>query len=384
MNNKKIRLADVLAYVYIIICLVSTGFNNTQITLPTIFQRLLTLLTITIGMFVLIEARYSLKFLIVYVPILLIGILSYIYTKTSIVLLIVLGIVILKDINIQNIILTFCIVRTITILLIIVSALFGIIRNNYVQVSKAGSYVVARYCLGYDHPNQLAEALGTLLLGISVLFFNSKKISKGIALVLFSLLASIIYFLTSSRAFLMCSIFVVVIQFLSLINVTKVLRFIKKYSLLCIFIILFLGLVLPFTFKNSSGLLQTILYKVNSLMSSRLSFTSAVVQNYRITPLGNTFDFSLLQLLYGDNYAIDNGYIILLYNFGYIVLALYLAVTIFLMKKTIKKENYNVTLMILTISFWGIYQSILMVPSLNFILLLWGKLFTEKKNVHES
>lgn len=80
---------------------------------------------------------------------------------------------------------------------------------------------------------------------------------------------------------------------------------------------LFFCLGASYLLTRVSGSLQTILYALNQKVSSRLSFSSAVIQNYDLTLFGTTFDFSLLEPIFGK-YAVDMSYINLIYGFGLI------------------------------------------------------------------
>ena len=148
-------------------------------------------------------------------------------------------------------------------------------------------------------------------------------------------------------------------------------KVLKKGYFKFITIILLIALVIPYFFRSSTGLLRTILYELDRLFSSRITFAAAVLGNYKVTLFGGTTDFSLLHNLYGA-YAVDNGYINLLYSYGIIFFVIYIIMIVFIMKKLIENQYYMISYAILIISFWGIYENILYLPTINIALLLIG------------
>ena len=94
---------------------------------------------------------------------------------------------------------------------------------------------------------------------------------------------------------------------------------------------------------KATGQLQTVLFYINGLLSSRFTHIYRAFLNYPVTLFGGTSDFSKLQDIYSYS-TIDNGYIRLLYSFGIIGFCLFILFTVISVKKLIAKKNIFILL----------------------------------------
>lgn len=382
MNDKKLLGVDTfLAKIFLVLLLTSAMFNNSYLVLPNEITSSITFLLFFIYLIVSVLKNYNIKRFIEHILVLCVAMISYIATGASLFAYILLSLNVLDVLTIKKILKYFIVVKIISLLIIIFASIFGIINNDFVITVKSGTQWVGRYALGYEHPNQLAQSLGSLLLAIYCYRFNNKVPNLNLIIFLFS--SIIIYLLTASRTFLILSILFFLLNFLLSINTGKgeytLGKHILKHHLFYVLFMLFFCLGASYLLTRVSGSLQTILYALNQKVSSRLSFSSAVIQNYDLTLFGTTFDFSLLEPIFGK-YAVDMSYINLIYGFGLIP-----AISFFIMIELAMSNLYKNNMMVLLIYtyillLWGVFENIFTNLSVNFILILFARLLFSSDN----
>ena len=155
---------------------------------------------------------------------------------------------------------------------------------------------------------------------------------------------------------------------------------ISRYRWLIMTFILFIAVVCPVLMTKLSEKPLMMLYALNAILGSRFSFASAVINNYDLNLFGNVFDFSYLSHLYGT-YAVDNGYINILYNFGIIAFACFVIFSMNAVKNLIQNEYEIYGIFIIIVCVWGLMENILFVPSVNIPVLFIG--VGIKEHVHK-
>lgn len=368
----KITIRNFLAYIYLSLFILCFSFYNTNFQYMNELQHGIAIITIIFFLITMYFTKCTIKELFYYGIVIIFVLISYFKTGFTLGLILVLGAFILRDLKLNEIFGVFLIVRVTFITILISLAALNIINNEAITISKSGTRFITRYGLGYTHPNQLAESIGMVLIVAMILSFQNKKYVFGKA-TFFGVMDVFLYILTSSRTAVLCISAFLALEILGQFpkSLKKMKKVLKKGYFKFITIILLIALVIPYFFRSSTGLLRTILYELDRLFSSRITFAAAVLGNYKVTLFGGTTDFSLLHNLYGA-YAVDNGYINLLYSYGIIFFVIYIIMIIFIMKKLIENQYYMISYAILIISFWGIYENILYLPTINIALLLIG------------
>lgn len=354
---------------FILLFLLSYIFTNTQIIFPSVLQTILTTACICLFIYYLIEYKYSIKELSIYMFILFLGLMSYVLTGMSAFLLILLSMVMVKLNDVETIARSLLGMRMIALLILIIGCLVGFISNERVSVYKSGVYV-EKFALGFNHPNQLGQALGIMILLFIAITSEKKYLFNKI---ITGILILIAYAISGSRSMLaICGIYWI----LSIITIIS-----KKKDLLSIIIIksrwfimaliLFVGIGMPILMTHLTGQALKYLYALNGLLGSRFSYSSAVMNNYKVSLFGNVFDFSYLETLYGD-YAVDNGYIYILYGFGIIAFIIFVFFSMNAVKCLAQSRKNMYALLILVLCLWGCIENILFIPTINIGVLYLG------------
>lgn len=361
---------------YIVSFLFSYLFYNTKMNISPLLQSILTFVCVGLFGLWILRSKYQIKTIIIYMVILLIGLISYITTGMSVFLLIILGMVMLDEKNVEYIVKILFFLRVVAFIITASASLLGIIDNSSVRVYKSGVYI-SKMDLGFNHPNQLGQALGIIILLYICIKYEKKSVNyRLIELVMIGLS----YIISGSRTMAVCCLLFLVYSSISsnkymeqIIN-----KIIIRYRWAIMGMILILGIGMPILMTKLSGKGLEYLYLLNGVLGSRFSFASAVINNYKLTMFGNVFDFSYLETLYGK-YAVDNSYINVLYGFGIISII----VLVFFSMRAIKyfgenkKEKYAALIMILL--FWGCFENILFIPTVNVGILLLGVGFSTQK-----
>ena len=364
-NNIKARFK--WEYLYVFLFLIEYAFYYTRINFGDSLQTLLTAALIVIYLIDLGEKKELLETLIVHLITLFIGLISYYITGMSLFLLIILLYLIIENKDIFNLIRLFLAIRTASLIIVVLCSITGIVSNDVYHVYKSGTIITLR-AYGFNHPNQLAQAIASVCMAIICLNHKRKRY-----LLLVLILMVMNYYITKSRSALICTGILLLLSIL--LNKKKINNKGKqRLSVIfsCLYILFFAaGIVFPILMNICTGRAREIIYYINGLIGSRFSFANAVLSNYHITLFGNTFDFTFLEHLYG-NYAVDNSYINVLFNFGILAIVFYALTTYFSMKYLIKNNYYILASYILVVLLWGNFENILFNISINMSLLFIG------------
>lgn len=375
-SNYKISIKKI----FIVLFLVSYIFSYTKISFPPILQSLLTAGCLGVFVYYLIENKYSIKVLFIYFFILLLGLASYAITGMSIFLLILLSMIMFNLNDVEIIAKTLLTMRIIALLILIIGCLVGFISNEKVNVYKSGTYI-EKFTMGFNHPNQLGQAFGIIIL----LFICITSEKKGIASKIVSGVSIwVAYIISGSRSMVViCAIYWIFSILISGVKKKNVMsNIVLKSRWIIMALILSLGIGMPMLMTRLTGQALKFLYAFNGLLSSRLSYSAAVMNYYKITLFGNIFDFSYLGTLYGD-YAIDNGYIFILYGFGVIAFIIFVFFSMNAVKCLSKNGKFMYALLITVLCLWGCIENILFIPTINIGILYLG-VGIEKEHVKKK
>lgn len=370
MRSKRFDLKSVCTYLFLVQLLIRFGFHNSYIVLPELAVTCSTLVSGILYLVVLWNERDPLGEFCTHIPYLLIGLISYLVTGASVILILILAMLVLKDADKEKVLKWYIVVRLLTILLITIASLVGVIPNQSIDVLKSGTYTITLHAYGHNHPNQFALVTGSVLIAFICVakrqYIQWKMAVIGVA-------AAGLFYLSRSRSMIVVIGFVFLCKIL--LEFQKPRRFIlniwQKCSWLSHAFLVLLGIVCPFMMDYASGFLQKCLFRLDALFSMRLSLAAAVIRNYPLNPFGNVFDFSELEKIYGE-YVIDNGYVNFLYNFGSITFLIFLYLSYCTMRKMLACDQAIYAVCVIAMLLWGVFENMLTLPIVNFTVLFYG------------
>ena len=284
--------------------------------------------------------------------ILLIGIINYIVGKETTILFTAIAIATLKDIDIKKILKIMFFTRVIAFIIVIISSLLGIIPNNAIEFYREGIGFVKRMTFGYSHPN-LTQASFVLIAVLYVYNYYEKIDLKRV--VVLELLNYLIYYFTVSRSgFFILSIFLVYVYLM------KRIKRVNKNSKRLLNATLFFSILFSFIVASLYGK-NTIVNKMNTILTGRITYMSETIKNYQI-PFFSTNKY--------NNILFDNGYFDLIYNGGLLAFAWYMYNQVktnkILAKNNLEKEIIVTLFLLIYCITESYYASIIMNISLVF------------------
>lgn len=283
----------------------------------------------------IINMKYSIKKLILFVIIGSFCLASYFRSTENIMLTIFLMIISTKKIDLQKLIKYDLILRSLLIILIMISASLGIIYNIvYDDINGC------KESLGFSHPNHLG-----LMVFIIVLYYVYIK-HKRLKLydVLFLLCCFFIsFFVSGSRtsSFLIILLLVFEIFNTILFNHYKYNHLKNKLVILIRYFVFFIpivSIILAYYYDDNNSILR----KLNSLLTGRLYLAYHSALNNKLTLFGSFIEykggrFSDIEIEFSN--AIDNSYVYVLLHLGIIVFLLFLLLLWFTLSYFLKTNN---------------------------------------------
>lgn len=309
--------------------------------------------------------RFTSAELIRIFSIILIGILCYISSGFSGLLMTMLAITLMPNNSLDNI-LNMIFKEELFLFFIIISlALLGILDIGSLKVSK-GMYVVDGISLGFSHPNMLAAQ------GMSIVFLylciNRYKLRLKHYLI--SIVSAIVLFnLSKGRIPFFLGICAIIVIWISNNNyylkkkIVKILPYTYTFVLFIIFI--FLGL-----YSRNYGMTTIAKFINDNLFNGRIGLAYTSLMIYPVTLFGKPIDLSIWNQY--QYFALDNGQVMVLLEFGIIGFIAYF----YIIQKTlceIKKEKEVVFGIILSFFLiWSMYEGTMYFIGKNFALLFLG------------
>lgn len=373
-----VNKSELNIYVFLIVISIQYAFVNTDLEFTGILSTVFFLIEGIIFGIYLINRKYQLKTFVAICILLLIGVLTYYTTGSTAFVIMLMAAVMFERINYTKAFRLIFVIRLLLLITVIILALAGIIDIYKREIIKSGESSIG-YGLGFTHPNRLAFVIQFLIL-IYLCYKNKHLKKSNLAILLFFTLIG--YFITKSRTLLINTTGVLVLIFLlktSLLHkVTQMI--VDIFSPLITPICAAISIIVPLLMLKATGQLQTVLFYINGLLSSRFTHIYRAFLNYPVTLFGGTSDFSKLQDIYSYS-TIDNGYIRLLYSFGIIGFCLFILFTVISVKKLIAKKEYIYIIVCMGIAFWGINENILENFAFNFTIIFWSEIL---KSYHEK
>lgn len=333
------------------------------------------LLILSIFLFLLstITGKWNLRELYKVFVMLIIAMGVYISSGETLFLMMVLAAILINNISYKIAMKTMFGVRIIVLFMVISSSLVGIIPMNKMQITKGnfGSYI--GYGLGYQHPNNLAQAIFVLcLLYIAI---RNLKITK---LNIFSIFVidGLTYLITGNKTTFFILIFICLCLFFR--NNYWIKKVIYSWSLPYLLIVITFWILIPMMYAKSGGILKNIAYSLNGLLNGRFSNSSMMFDSFSISWFGKIVNLDYLRVLYGYN-VVDNGYVFMLFDYGLIGVFSILFWYFCAVKQFIKKEKYTYLLILVGFLTLGLMENVIRAMFMNFTMIFWYEFIKSDK-----
>ena len=293
------------------------------------------LIGLIIGVFALGEKllndKYTRKELILIASSLLVGIATFLITKTPTLLLTCLCLSGMKNVDTNDVFKKMYYVRIVSFFAIIALSLLGIIENEKISMWRNGE-VSERYSLGFEHPNMLHL---TFFLLIALYVYNNYEKLTIFHYGVITGLNLILYHFSVSRTGMIVTMLLIVLGVVS--KFKKLNKIIVKLPII-IFIVLLM-------FSFATGMLYGkigFMDRVNDILTGRVAYSHYYLQTYGFSLFGNNIKND-------TNASFDNGYLYMYIQFGIIGLA-YLSILYLKIFKKIIRE-FDIKKAILSICF---------------------------------
>lgn len=247
-----------------------------------------------------------------------------------------------KDINFYNLIKNTMFCQIIILVLVIVSAIIGIIPNE-VNLTYSGGLFRLRYGLGFTYTSFTPNFFLSILLEYT--YLKGEKLWTVFELSVFVLLNVIIYRYTETRlTFIMTFIVLLIALLRRVIKITINFKYFKFIIILIYPIMAFFTYWMTVRFDYGNRFFSTI----NNLLSQRLRFGQEGLRSYPPSLFGThiQWDTSLNSYFY-----VDSSYINMLISYGLLIFSLTLLGYCAVMSKILISKN---TSLLVILIFWSI------------------------------
>lgn len=361
MNYKySFTLGEWLYYIFFTLLMIgkSIGLNANNKVL-----QFMTILAFIMLLIKLLITQYTKREIIICGILIAIGLISYLSSGREGVLLTIITIVGLKNISYRRILYLTLIIRSFIFTSLITLSLTGVIENVTLKHWRDGVGMINRYGLGYDHPNLLHTNLFILVILFIYIFYEKLNITCYIGILAINLL---IYNFSISRT----GLFAIILALLITIFLKAKLISNRLFYNICKIII---PLCVLFTIVTAFGYSKfDIIKKIDRILSGRIYYSSHFLNNYKWNAFGRN--------LIGDNNLLDNGYVVLIINYGVIIFGLYTLGYYKVVKKFIAYNMNKELLMIILFSIYGVTEGYIPNIFLNLSLIFLSSIIFIKNN----
>ena len=322
--------------------------------------------------------KYSNKELIRNSFLVLIGILCYVSSGFSSLLMTVLAIILMPNNYLEIILKMILKEETILFGIIVIFSLLGVLDMGGVKINK-GSYITDGVSLGFTHPNMLA-AQGTSII-LLYLCLNKDKLKTRHYIV--SLMCEILLFvLSKGRSSFFLGIFAIILIFTFLYGIARIndVSMMSKMNIIKKIILKFL----PFAYWAILGALIFCMFiyardngtsAISGLINDGffngrigLAYRSLLV--YPITIFGKAIDTSIWNQY--QYYSLDNGQVMVLLEYGIVGFLTYFYIIQTILKEVKKEEEVVWGIIIIVFMIWSMYEGTMYFIGKNFVFLFLG------------
>lgn len=359
-NNETLYKAfvSIIVLMYMLESTALTDFNDS------IVHDSLQILALMIAFIYIVRRKYSLKELGMLFILNSIGLFCFISSGLTGLFMTMLAITLLPAESLDRV-LNMIFKEEFTIFIIIVTLSFcGILDNQIVDINK-GLYIANAYSLGFNHPNMLA-AQGTSIVLLYLCVNRNKLKNRHYIISMFSIVA--IYFFARGRTSLMLGIMAI---FIIMIRNQKMVTNIILKILPWMYIIVFIVLIACMAAYAKLGENTTMVRIINdSLFNGRIGLAYRSLLVYPITAFGKVIDTSIWNEY--QYYALDNGQVMVLLEYGIMGFLAYFWVIQRTLKKIKMEKEVVFGIVIIVFLVWSMFEGTMYFIGKNFALLFLG------------
>ena len=372
--NKQLflKILEVLALTAVV-CLTISEFGGYYLIITTIgkHSRLLRKIALLLFGVKVILTRYNKRESVLVLLMSLLGYLNYSNSGNIEMLMSIAMILSLKNIPLKKVFyVCFCTILGMVILLgtLSIAGITGVLKET---MNYGRGAMETRYYFGFYHPNQWAHAIFMLLAFWCVTFWE--RIDWKALLVMTSINFAV-YKLAASRTAVICGI---VLLFMTLAyKYAPKLMGNKKVN----YVIAVSGTIVwafsVFLVSNAAGDLWQ---KFDRIFNGRLRMGKEYLLSYSPTIWGERIADQL-----ENGYVLDFGYLRFLLENGILIYILMILAILLLCVCAIKKEKYEILVMVASISLYGIYENIAMAMTPENIIMLFFAMLCFDQNFYSA
>lgn len=294
----------------------------------------------------------------------LIGILCYVSSGFSGLLMTVLAIILMPNNYLEIILKMILKEETILFGIIVIFSLLGVLDMGGVKINK-GSYITDGVSLGFTHPNMLA-AQGTSII-LLYLCLNKDKLKTRHYIV--SLMCEILLFvLSKGRSSFFLGIFAIILIGMSKMNIIK--KIILKFLPFAYWAILGALIFCMFIYARDNGTSAISGLINDGFFNGRIGLAYRSLLVYPITIFGKAIDTSIWNQY--QYYSLDNGQVMVLLEYGIVGFLTYFYIIQTILKEVKKEEEVVWGIIIIVFMIWSMYEGTMYFIGKNFVFLFLG------------
>lgn len=360
LNKDKIYLEKlVLIYFLINTLFKAIGFDSHNISYMIFFFLALIPLSIKI-----INTNYEKKELSFIIGSNIIGLLSFLASKSATLLITTLSLTAMKDVHLDKMLKYSLSIRIVAFIVVVFLAICGLIPNITVTMWRVGESVT-RYALGFAHPNTLHLSLFLIFSLYSYIRYEKINKYELISMLIINIIINI--FSRSRTGFALCCLLIVFMFIKDNKIIKQIINKSPKYILIGAIIFSY-GLGLLYSKDN-------FVQKIDNLLNGRIRYTSYYLKNYETTMFGQSFKDD-------KNAILDNGYLIPYIQNGIVGALLLLYIIYKIILKYEKEKNSKINMLLCIFLIYLVTESFSPNIFMNIILLFYANiLFDNKKHL---
>lgn len=337
---------------------ISTDVNNS------LFHDVIQYSALLVAIIYIVIRKYSNKELIRNSFLVLIGILCYVSSGFSGLLMTVLAIILMPNNYLEIILKMILKEETILFGIIVIFSLLGVLDMGGVKINK-GSYITDGVSLGFTHPNMLA-AQGTSII-LLYLCLNKDKLKTRHYIV--SLMCEILLFvLSKGRSSFFLGIFAIILIGMSKMNIIK--KIILKFLPFAYWAILGALIFCMFIYARDNGTSAISGLINDGFFNGRIGLAYRSLLVYPITIFGKAIDTSIWNQY--QYYSLDNGQVMVLLEYGIVGFLTYFYIIQTILKEVKKEEEVVWGIIIIVFMIWSMYEGTMYFIGKNFVFLFLG------------
>lgn len=316
------------------------------------------------SIFVLVKMfsdKYKRSEIVMLLIFLFIGLVNFVLGDTTTVLFSAICLCGMKNINIKKVLKIMFWTKLISFLLLVGLSSTGIIDNDSILHYREGVGFVKRFMFGFPHPNTAHISL-LIIIFLYMYLYRPKNIV--LVSIFITILNYIIYKYTLSRtSFIIIELYLFTYFFVNYFAfIKKVFMKIAKHSFA---IFLALTIVISLLYDKVSFLQNT------GTLLGRFNYNNFLLKSYSIPLFGSS--------MYNNYAIIDNSYISILYEGGFLLTIYMLFLMNKLLKKMYRNENIHELIIIFFVCMIAMIEGFFMNAAMNFTLLFLSLIIFSKK-----